>query len=81
LCTHTHDPKKCPIPDFVKIAEAFGGVGFRLTKKEEVVSVLKKAFEIKEKPVVIDFIVEDEENVFPMVPAGASLDEIMINLA
>lgn len=81
LCTHTHDPKKCPIPDFVKITEAYGGVGLRVTKKSEVVPALRKAFEIKDRPVVIDFIVEDEENVFPMVPAGASLDEIMINLA
>ncbi len=81
LCSHSHDPKKCPIPDFVKITQAYGGEGFRVTEKNEVASVLKEAFKIKNKPVVIDFIVEDEENVFPMVPAGASLDEIMINLA
>ncbi|MDP3017753.1 MAG: biosynthetic-type acetolactate synthase large subunit, partial [Deltaproteobacteria bacterium] len=55
-------------PDFVKLAEAYGAVGLRATKPEEVIPVLKKAFSIPE-PVVIDFVIDPEENVYPMVPA------------
>jgi acetolactate synthase-1/2/3 large subunit len=68
------------IPDFVKLAEAYGAVGIRVTKKEEVENTLIKALKI-EKTVVMDFLVEEEENVFPMVPAGAALDEIITSLA
>ena len=62
--------------DFVKLAEAFGAVGMRVTKLKEVVPALKRAFEIDEV-VVIDFRIEREENVYPMVQAGAPLDEII----
>ncbi|MFA5857477.1 MAG: biosynthetic-type acetolactate synthase large subunit [Elusimicrobiota bacterium] len=73
----------CPalVPDFVKLAEAYGAVGIRVDKKEDVVKALKKALAVKDKPVIIDCWVEKEENVFPMVPAGAALDEIMTHLA
>ena len=63
-------------PDFVKVAEAYGAVGIRVTKKEDVVPALKKALSIN-KPVVLDFHVDPEENVFPMVPAGSALDEVI----
>jgi acetolactate synthase I/II/III large subunit len=74
------DNKACHVyvPDFVKVAEAYGAVGLRITKKEDVIPMLKKAFEIKQ-PVLLDFIVEQEENVLPMVPAGSALDEIITN--
>ncbi|MBN1622664.1 MAG: biosynthetic-type acetolactate synthase large subunit [Endomicrobiales bacterium] len=74
--------KKCMdyVPDFVKVAEAYGAVGIRVTNKKDVKTSLKKAFEI-DKPVVMEFVVEPEENVFPMVPAGAALDEILTHLA
>ncbi len=82
LCTRKLGKVNCePVPDFVEVAKAYKAEGFRVTKKEEVVPTLKKAFEIKDKPVVIDFWIEEEENVFPMVPAGASLDEIITSLA
>lgn len=58
--------------DLVKIIEAFGGHGFRADKPEEVEPVIKKALEIKDGPVLIDFHVDPCENVFPMVPAGGS---------
>ena len=64
-------------PDFVKMAEAFGAVGLRATKPDEVVPVIKKALEIN-KPVIMDFIVEKEEGVYPMVPAGADITEMLL---
>ncbi len=82
LCTRKSGKLTCePVPDFVEVAKAYKAEGFRVTKKEEVVPTLKKAFEIKDKPVIIDFWIEPEENVFPMVPAGASLDEVITSLA
>ncbi|MBI5573572.1 MAG: biosynthetic-type acetolactate synthase large subunit [Elusimicrobia bacterium] len=68
------------VPDFVKLAESYGAVGLRITKKEEVENTLIKALKI-DKTVVMDFIVEEEENVLPMVPAGKALDEIITSLA
>ncbi len=67
-------------PDFVKIAEAYGAVGIRVTKKKDVVPALKKALAAK-GPVVMDFHVAKEENVFPMVPAGASLTQMIGGMA
>ncbi len=67
-------------PDFVRVAEAYGATGIKVTKKDEVKSAIKKALEIKGL-VVLDFHVEQEENVFPMVPSGKALDEIVRGLA
>lgn len=64
-------------PDFVKLAEAYGAIGLRATKPEEVVPVLKKAFSIPET-VIIDFVVDPEENVYPMVPAGEPLNQMRL---
>jgi acetolactate synthase-1/2/3 large subunit len=62
-------------PDFVKLAEAYGAVGLRATRPEEVVPILQQAFSTK-KPVIIDFVVDPEENVYPMVPAGEPLNQM-----
>lgn len=64
------------VPDFVKIAEAYGAVGLRATKPSEVEPLLKEAFRIK-KTVFMDFICDWREKVFPMVPAGASIDQMI----
>jgi acetolactate synthase-1/2/3 large subunit len=64
-------------PDFVKLAEAYGVVGLRATKPEEVVPTLKKAFSTP-RPVIIDFVVDPEENVYPMVPAGEPLNQMRL---
>jgi len=64
-------------PDFVKLAEAYGAMGLRATKPSEVVPVIKKALNSK-KPVIMDFVVEQEEGVYPMVPAGAAIDEMIL---
>lgn len=66
-------------PDFVKLAEAFGAVGLRATKPSEVREVLLKAMEINDRPVLIDFVVDREENVLPMVPAGKSYREMILS--
>jgi len=70
--------KNCPpyIPDFVKLAEAYSAVGMRIEKKDDVEGAIHEAVKIK-KPVLIDFIVSPEENVTPMVPAGAPLNKMI----
>ncbi len=65
-------------PDFVKLAEAMGCIGFRATMPGEVDGVIEKALSINDRPVVVDFKVDPEESVFPMVPAGASNDEVAL---
>ncbi|MBG0789287.1 MAG: biosynthetic-type acetolactate synthase large subunit [Desulfovibrionaceae bacterium] len=64
-------------PDFVKLAEAYGAAGFRVTEKKDVEKTLREAFKV-DKPVIVDIRVEKEENVYPMVPAGASLTEMLL---
>jgi acetolactate synthase-1/2/3 large subunit len=62
--------------DFVKLAEAYGALGLRVTKPDEVRPALKEAVD-SGRPTVIDFVVDKEENVSPMVPAGAAINEIL----
>ncbi len=64
-------------PDFVKLAEAYGAVGLRATRQEDVESVLKEGLS-SPKPVIMDFVVEREECVYPMVPAGAPITEMLL---
>jgi acetolactate synthase I/II/III large subunit len=66
-------------PDFVKLAEAYGAVGLRATTPDEVEPVLRRGlFEEKDRPVIMDFVVEQEESVYPMVPAGAPITEMLL---
>jgi acetolactate synthase I/II/III large subunit len=71
LSTHSHR-----IPDFVKLAEALGCVGLRCERAEDVVDVINQARAINDRPVVIDFVVGADAQVWPMVAAGTSNDEI-----
>ena len=64
-------------PDFVKLAEAYGALGLRAERPEEVVPVIKEALR-SDKPVLIDFVVAREEGVYPMVPAGAPIDKMLL---
>ena len=64
-------------PDFVKLAEAYGAVGLRATKPAEVVPVIQQALDTP-KPVIMDFRVEPEECVMPMVPAGKAMHEMLL---
>jgi acetolactate synthase-1/2/3 large subunit len=65
------------VPDFVKLAEAYGAVGLRATKPDEVEPVIREALSIR-KPVIMDFWVDRNECVYPMVPAGAALTEMLL---
>jgi len=64
-------------PDFVKLAEAYGAVGFRVTDPAKVESVLAEAFALP-RTVIVDVVVDREENVAPMVPAGKSITEMIL---
>ncbi|MDR0816390.1 MAG: biosynthetic-type acetolactate synthase large subunit [Desulfovibrio sp.] len=64
-------------PDFVKLAEAYGAEGYRIEKQEDMLPVLKKALATS-SPAFIDVMVEREENVYPIVPVGAALDEMLL---
>jgi len=67
------------MPDFVKLAEAYGAGGTRVEKPEQIVPAITQAMDTKDRPFLIDFRVAEEENVMPMVPAGGSIDQMMID--
>jgi acetolactate synthase-1/2/3 large subunit len=69
----------CNNPDLVRIAEAFGAAAMRITKPEEVKPVLEKALKITDRPVLLDFVVHKEENVFPFVPPGQAINQMLID--
>jgi acetolactate synthase-1/2/3 large subunit len=64
-------------PDYVKLADAYGAVGLRATRPEEVRPVLEQAMRLR-RPVVIDFVVKMMENVFPMIPSGGSIKDMLL---
>jgi len=64
-------------PDFVKLAEAYGATGLRAKRPEEVGPVIAKALKTK-GPVIMDFVVEPEEDVSPMVPAGEAINKMIL---
>ena len=64
-------------PDFVKLAEAYGAAGYRVTDPAEVEKTLKEAFALP-RTVIVDIVVDREENVYPMVPAGKPLTEMLL---
>ncbi|MDD4334691.1 MAG: biosynthetic-type acetolactate synthase large subunit [Desulfotomaculaceae bacterium] len=63
-------------PDFVKLADAYGAVGIRVTRKEEVAPALQRAIQLK-KPVMLDIVIDREDNVLPIVPPDGSLDKML----
>ncbi len=64
-------------PDFVKLSEAYGGAGRRVSKKAELDEAIKWSLTITDRPVILDIVVREEENVYPMIPSGKSFEEIM----
>src|SRR5207244_7816240 len=66
------------VPDYVRLAEAYGVIGLRAEAPDEVDAVIDKALSVQDRCVVIDFRCDPTENVFPMVPAGASNDDIIL---
>ncbi len=65
-------------PDFVRLAEAMGAVGFRAEKPSEVREIIEEAMKVDDKPVILDFAVDREENVLPMVPPGKSYRDMIL---
>ena len=66
-------------PDFVKLAESFGASGLRVKTTEEITPALEAALKINDRPCLIDFHVAREANVFPMIPAGGSVDDMLFD--
>lgn len=66
------------VPDFLKVADAYEIPAERVTKPEGVRPAIEKALKVKDKPFLIDFQVEPEENVFPMIPAGQTVENLML---
>ncbi len=64
-------------PDFARVAEAYGGVGIKVAEPEQVRPAIERAMEVDDRPTFIDFVVTKEENVFPMIPAGKSPDDLL----
>jgi acetolactate synthase-1/2/3 large subunit len=66
------------LPDFSKLAESYGHVGMKIEKPEDVEGALKEAFDMKDRLVFMNFITDQKENVFPMIPAGKGLSEMIL---
>lgn len=66
------------LPDFVALAESYGHVGMRIEKPEDVEGAIKEALKMKDRLVFMDFITDPEENVYPMIPAGAGQNEMIL---
>jgi len=66
------------LPDYVKWAEAMGCVAFRVETPEDVAPTVEKANQVDDRPVVVEFRTDSSEKVFPMVPAGASNDDVIV---
>ena len=66
------------LPDFVKLAESYGHVGIKIEQPSDIEDALKEAFKLKDKLVFIDFITDQTENVFPMIPGGKGLSEMIL---
>ena len=66
------------LPDFVKLAESYGHVGMYIDKPADIRGALEEAIALKDRTVFIDFITDQNENVYPMIPAGAGLNEMIL---
>jgi acetolactate synthase-1/2/3 large subunit len=66
------------LPDFVKLAEAYGHVGMRIEKSSDVEPALREAFRLKDRTVFLDFQTDPTENVWPMVQAGKGISEMLL---
>jgi acetolactate synthase-1/2/3 large subunit len=64
-------------PDFVKLAEAYGCAGYRVTKASEVEGTIRKVMDYNDGPVLVDFVVTKEDNVYPMIPTGQTVHEML----
>lgn len=67
------------LPDFVKLAESFGHVGMRVEKTKDIEGALKEAFALKDRLVLMDFITDQTENVYPMIASGKAHNEMHLS--
>jgi acetolactate synthase-1/2/3 large subunit len=67
------------LPDFVKLSESFGHVGLKIEKPSDVDTALKDAIKLKDRLVFIDFITDQNENVFPMIATGAAHNKMILS--
>jgi acetolactate synthase-1/2/3 large subunit len=67
------------LPDFVKLAESYGHVGMRIENPSDVEGALKEAIALKDRLVFMDFITDQAENVYPMIPGGKGLSEMILD--
>jgi acetolactate synthase I/II/III large subunit len=76
---YSHTDLDVHTPDFVKLADAYGAKAALVTKEEEVMPAIQQAMQTNDRPFLIDFRVVREENVLPMVPAGGSVDDMLVD--
>jgi len=67
-------------PDFVKLVEAYGGAGMRVTKRDEIRPAIEAALRVTDRPFLIDFHISREANVFPMIPTGGTVEDMILEL-
>ena len=65
-------------PDFVKVAESYGALGIRVEHRDEIKTAFHKAKENKKGPTLIEFVIDPEEMVYPMVKPGGALDDMIV---
>ncbi len=75
----SHTDIQVGTPDFVKLADAYGAVGLRVAEDSEVAPAIKQAMALKDRPCLIDFLIARDENVMPMVPAGGTVDDMLVD--
>ena len=70
----------CPeyTPDFIKLAESYGAKGIRVTKKEEIEPAFREAMKSKKTPVIIEFEIDPEDLVYPMIQPGGTLEDMIL---
>ncbi len=76
---HRYSHVEITSPDFVKVGEAYGIPSLRVTKSSDVENTLKQVFQHRDGPVLVEFVVEPEDNVYPMIPAAQTVNEIIDN--
>ena len=80
LTRRTHFAEHPPYtPDFVKLAESYGALGLRVSKKEEIASAFERAKENTKAPTVIEFLIDPEDMVYPMIQPGGTLEEMILD--
>ena len=75
---HFSQTTLCPLPDYVKLAEAYDSVGMVVRKPEELTPALERMLEVTDRPCIVDVKISEDENVFPFIPAGQSVEEMML---